>query len=382
MSDPPSSSRDSSLPLRVAIIGGGSGGHLFPAIAVAQHLLGENPETRVLFLVSHRAIDAQVLSSVGWPDDRVLVQQYVSLKSGRNITSRLSMIPSALRAMRAARLALTAFQPDVAVGIGAFASVPGVIAASRRKIPIALLEHNSVPGRATRLLAKRAAVTIAGLPCEARYTVDWPSRLEVIGTPVRRAIADLAGRQLAPSAGSPRLLILGGSQGAHAVNRLVLDALADGRCLPPEWSIVHQTGESDVEPITRQYARLGQSAKVVTFLSDMPSELARASIAVSRAGAVTLQELACAGVPSILIPLSTAAHDHQIRNARYVAAAGGAMIVVETDERAVGKLKEMLKTLTAKASIRDRMSAAIRQTARPDAAAQVAAVIRELVRRE
>ena len=382
MRDPSYNSLESSLPLRVAMIGGGSGGHLFPAIAVAQYLLGQNRETRVLFLVSHRTIDTQVLASVGWPDERMQVQPYVSLKSGSSVTSRISMIPSALRAMRAARLALTEFKPHVAVGVGAFASVPGVIAASRRKIPIALMEQNSVPGRATRLLAKRAEVTIAGLPFEARYGDNWPSRLEVIGTPVRRAIADLAGRRAAPTRGRPRLLILGGSQGARAVNRLVLDALSDGRCLPPEWSIVHQTGESEFESITHEYARLGQSAKVVSFLADMPSELARASIAVSRAGAVTLQELACAGVPAILIPLSSAAHGHQIQNARFMAVDGGAMIVDETDERAAGKLKEMLKTLTAESSVRDCMRAAIRESARPDAAAQVAAVISELVRRE
>ena len=380
MPDPSFDRPSSSLPLRVAMIGGGSGGHLFPAIAVAQHMLGQDPETRVLFLVSHRTIDTCVLASVGWPDERVKVQPYVSLKSGSGVTSSLSMIPSALRAIRAARLALTAFHADVVVGVGAFASVPGVIAASRRKIPIALMEQNSVPGRATRLLAKRAAVTIAGLPFEPRYAKSWPGQLKGIGTPVRRAIADLAGQRAESNAAGRQLLILGGSQGASSVNRLVLDALADGNCLSSEWSIVHQTGESEFESVAREYARAGQPARVVPFLSDMPLELSRTSIAVSRAGAVTLQELACAGVPSILIPLSSAAHGHQMQNARCATADGGAMIVDATDKYAARQLKEMLRNLVSQPSVRERMSTAIRQSARPDAAAQVTAVIRNLVK--
>lgn len=382
MPDPLSHRRESPSSLRVAMIGGGSGGHLFPAIAVAQQLLGECAKTRVLFLVSHRTIDANVLASVGWPDECVQVEPYVSLTSGSRARARLSMIPSVLRAMRAARQALTEFQPDVAVGVGAFASIPGIIAASRRKIPIVLMEQNTVPGRATRLLAKRAAVTITGLPFEPQYAKDWPCLLEFAGTPVRRAIADLAGLPASASGAQLRLLILGGSQGARAVNRLVLEALADNNCLSSGWSIVHQTGVDECESITREYVRLGRSAEVVPFLSDMPGELRRATIAVSRAGAVTLQELACAGVPAVLIPLSSAADGHQVRNARSATAGGGTMILDETDEQAVVQLREMLIILASQPATRERMGLAIRQSARPDAAAHTAAVIRALVRRE
>ena len=365
-------------PLAVAMIGGGSGGHLFPAIAVSHRLLQENSESRILFLVSQRQIDTTVLASVGWPNDRVRVEPYITSQSGGRLPGRLSMIPAAWKAMRSARRTLADFCPDVAIGVGAFASVPGVLAASRRRIPIVLMEHNSVPGKATRLLASRATLTMAGLPLEEQYAARWPSPLVTTGTPLRDEFSRIAHDARITCRNRGRLLILGGSQGARSINRLVLQALADEHCLPSDWEIVHQTGETEVQEISHEYARRGRTARVVSFLPDMPGELAQATMAVSRAGACTLHELSCAGVPSILIPLSSAAEQHQMRNSRLIAAVAGAMVLDETDRNAAEQLRSLMADMASQPELRQRMSQGIRSLARPDAASRVVSLIRSV----
>ena len=360
--------------LRVAFIGGGSGGHLFPAVAIAQELLCQNPESRFLFLTSHRAVDQQVLDASGLSEIEAQVVPYAFMSSMRGIWNSALRLPSLWRSLRQARWSLKAFQPDVVVGLGAMASVPGVVAASRLRLPVVLLEQNCLPGRATRVLARRARLTVFGLPVAEDRLHGWPSTVQTCGTPVRVGIRELAELPVEAICERKRILILGGSQGSHAVNQIVATAFGEGLRIPPEWDIVHQTGEPQVAAIRDQYLRCGITARVAAFFPDMRAELAAASIAISRAGAVTIQELACAGLPSILIPLSTAADNHQFFNALPLALVGAACVIDEKQD-AVNTFKASLEMFLREPDHRLRMAGAIRSFATPNAATEIAGLL-------
>jgi len=364
-----------STSLRVAFVGGGSGGHLFPAVAIAQELLSRDPESRFLFLTSQRAVDQQVLDASGLSEIQAHVVPYASLSSKRGLWSSATRLQSLWRSFRHARRSLKAFQPDVVVGLGALASVPGVVAASRLGLPIILLEQNCLPGKATRVLARRARLTVFGLPVEGIRLQNWGSPVQICGTPVRVGIRELVEIPVAAIPGRKRILILGGSQGSHAVNHIVASAFDEGLKLPPEWDIVHQTGEPQVSEIRDQYRRCGIAARVQAFLSDMRAELAGASIAVSRAGAVTIQELACAGLPSILIPLNTSADNHQYFNACLLEGLGAAFLIDEKRVDAVNTFRRSLEILLCEPDHCQRMVHAIRSLAAPNAAMEIAGLL-------
>lgn len=364
--------------LRCLIAGGGSGGHLFPAIAVVRQLHRAHADARFLFHVSTRPVDRQVLASAGFPNEHVAVAESVRLPSTDVPLSRLTTLPSLWKAYRLARTAVREFQPHVVVGCGALASVPAVLAAHRARIPVVLLEQNSVPGTAIRMLASRASLTLAGLPFDRQVASRWPTPLKVPGTPIRPEISALCEQVKPDKSNAPKLLILGGSQGSQSVNRLILEALADEHCVPSEWQIVHQTGAPQVDDVAAEYARRGRTARVVSFLNDLPQQLADATVVVSRGGAGTIQELACAGVPTILIPFSKAAADHQIINARCLAAQAAAIVVNEQDEDAGQQLRRHLNDLIRRAPLREKLSNGIREFARPHAAAEAAAAILQI----
>ena len=364
--------------LRVAFVGGGSGGHLFPAVAIAQDLLSQDPESRFLFLTSQRAVDQQVLDASGLSEIETQVVPYASLSSKRGLWSSATRLQSLWRSLRQARRSFKAFQPDVVVGLGAMASVPGVVAASRLGLPIMLLEQNCLPGKATRVLARRARLTVFGLPVEGIRLQDWGSPVQVCGTPVRVGIRELAEIPGAAIQERKRILILGGSQGSHSVNQIVATAFDEGLKLPPEWDVVHQTGEPQVAAVRDQYRRCGIAARVEAFLSDMRAELAGASIAVSRAGAVTIQELACAGLPSILIPLSTSADNHQFFNACLLKGRGAAFVIDEKRADAVNTFSLSLEILLSEPDHCQRMVHAIRSLATPNAATEIAGLLCEV----
>lgn len=368
--------------MRVAFIGGGSGGHLFPAVAIAQTLLSQSPESRFLFLTSHRAVDQQILDASGLSVSALQVAPYVSLSSRRGLWNSAMRLTSLLRSLRQARRLLKTFQPDVVVGLGALASVPGVVAASRMGLPVVLLEQNCLPGKATHVLARRGRLTVFGLPVPTDRLQNWPSPVQTCGTPVRVGIRALAEIPVEANLQRKRILILGGSQGSHSVNQLVATAFEEGLKLPPGWEIVHQTGETQVAQIRDQYKTHGIAARVEVFLSDMCAELGAAGIVVSRAGAVSIQELACAGVPSILIPLSTAADNHQMLNARLLERSVAAFVIDEKRIDATHAYRAALEQFLREPDHRLRMSHAIRSFATPDAAIEIARLLTDIAGRD
>ena len=351
-----------SEPLRVVIAGGGTGGHLYPGIAVARELLRRMPDARVSFVGTSRGIEAKVLPREGFELDTIR-SGGLKGKSLADTARGVWLVPLGLG--DAWRI-LSVRRPNVVIGVGGYSSGPVVLTAACRRIPTMLLEQNAVPGLTNRLLSwvvNAAAVTfdstrrffgsksfVSGNPVRPEFLVDGPARPEptVSGQP-------------------PHVLVFGGSQGAHAINVAMMDAapLLGAHALAPR--IVHQTGERDVEAVREAYRRARVVAEVEPFLFDMGRRLNAADLVVCRAGATTLAELTAAGKASILIPLPTATDDHQRRNAEALASQGAADVLLQAE--ATGeRLAARILMLSMDTAHRQRMSAAARAMARPDAA--------------
>lgn len=368
----------------VVFAGGGTGGHLFPGIAVARELLAREPDARVLFIGSQKPIEVDIVGGAGF--------EHVALPSVSPSLSPTRIVASVLnnwRAYRKARAIMARERPTVVVGLGGFASVPPVLAAWRAGVPIVLLEQNVVPGKATRWLSRFAKVVCLPWP-QAANGLPRGVKTVVTGNPIRSEIAKLGepnqsdtpatdhseNLSLACRAGleTPTLLILGGSQGAASLNAAVLDALATLQSELTGWQIVHQTGAADLETIRQRYAALSLPADVQPFFRDMAEQYRRATCVVSRAGATTLAELACAGLPPLLVPLPASAHDHQRLNARLFVDHSAALIV-EPSSPVADSLRGGLVQLLRDSSSRKRLRQNLRTLAQPAAARAVVGVL-------
>ncbi len=351
----------------VILAGGGTGGHLFPGIAVADELVRRDTNTRIQFWGSVKLLEKQIVDAAGY-EHVPLASVPPSLIPGRIWNS----VVRNGQAYRIARTLLAAEQPDVVIGLGGFASVPPVLAARRSGVPVVLLEQNVIPGKATRWLSRFADVVC--LPFDETWKhIPAGVKAVVTGNPIRRKIAELATCEATDLNSPPTLLILGGSQGAATLNAAVLDSLASLVSQLADWRIVHQTGAADCDSIRQRSAALPLQFETQPFLGDMATVYRSATCVISRAGATTLAELACAGIPAILLPLPKSAHDHQRLNARLFADRGAVMIVeegVDAAETARG-LAVSLAELISDASRRERMRQAMRKLARPNAAAAV-----------
>jgi len=346
--------------LRVVIAGGGTGGHLYPGIAVARELLATRPGSVVTFAGTTRGIESRVVPREGFELDTI---RSGGLK-GKSIVERArgaSLIPLGLAD---AWGLLSRRRPDLVMGVGGYSSGPVVLVASLRGIPTMLLEQNAVPGLTNRLLAR--VVRAAAVTYESTGAF-FGRKAFVSGNPVRAEF--VRATQAAPSAAGPdvRLLVFGGSQGAHAINVAMVEAAPALAALGLSLRLVHQTGERDVEMVRGGYAAAGVKAKVEPFIYDMGTQLAEADLVICRAGATTLAELTAAGKPSVLIPLPTATDDHQRKNAEALAEVGAAEVLLQKD--ATGAvLAQTVASLIRDEPRRARMSAAARSLARPDAA--------------
>ncbi len=350
--------------LRVVIAGGGTGGHLYPGIAVARELLSRRPDATVTFAGTARGIESRVVPREGFELDTI---RSGGLK-GKSIADRLrgaTLVPLGL--FDAARI-LARRRPALVIGVGGYSSGPVVLAAALRGIPTMLLEQNAVPGLTNRLLAR--VVRAAAVTYESTRAF-FGSKAFVSGNPVRAEFVGgmKASTQEGEHARSSGIgvLIFGGSQGAHAINVAMVEAASRLAAFEAPLRIVHQTGEKDVDLVRAGYAAAGLQAEVEPFLYDMARRIGEADLIVSRAGATTLAELTAAGKPAILIPLPTATDDHQRKNAEAMASAGAAEVILQAD--ATGEsLAVRIMDLARDAAARARMGTAARALARPDAA--------------
>ncbi len=352
-------------PLRVVIAGGGTGGHLYPGIAVARAMTARRPGMVVTFAGTARGIETRVVPREGFELD-VIRSGGLKGKSMRALISGVGLLPvSALDAWRL----LSRRAPQLVIGVGGYSSGPVVALAALRGIPTLLLEQNAVPGLTNRLLAplvRAAAVT---------YESTLPffrGKGFVAGNPVRAEFLRQPNHRVDEAPGAAlRVLIFGGSQGAHAINVACVEAAPKLAAAVPPLDVTHQTGERDLVRVRDGYAGAGLAARVEPFLFEMEREMNRADLVVSRAGATTLAEITAAGKPSILIPLPTATDDHQRKNAEVLAAAGAAD-VIDQRELSGNRLAVRIMALAADPAGRRAMAVAARALAKPDAAAVIA----------
>ena len=362
------------MSLSVLIAGGGTGGHLYPGIAVARELLARGSDAQVTFVGTAAGIEARVIPREGF---RLELIRSAGLK-GKSLGALargLALLP--LAAIDAGRV-ISATRPSVVIGVGGYSSGPVVMLAALRGIPTLLMEQNAMPGATNRSLARfvrAAAVTYE------QAVPFFGSKAFVAGNPVRPEFFETRGAydEHSQPPGAARILVFGGSQGAHAINMAMVEAAARLAAVAPQVAITHQAGERDVEMVRNGYQRAGLEARVEPFLFAMDREMKTANLVICRAGATTLAELTAAGRPSILIPLPTATDDHQRKNAEALVSKGAALMI-DQRELTGERLATEILALAGDSAARMEMSARARQMARPDAAKVIVDKVLELAR--
>lgn len=355
--------------LAVVFAGGGTGGHLYPGLAVARELARQRPEVQISFAGTARGLEATVVPREGFPLDLI---RSVGIK-GQSLAARARGIGMLVPSTQDAWELLSRRRPSVVIGVGGYSSGPVVMLAALRRVPTLVLEQNVVPGLTNRLLAR--VVDAAAVSYDDTRSF-FGARAFVSGNPVRAEFFDV-GEPPAMVGRPPQVLVLGGSQGAHAVNVAMVAAMPLVLARLPGVALVHQTGTRDLEVIRRGYQDHAVAAEASAFLDPVVEAVRRADLIVCRAGATTLAELAAAGRPAILIPFPAATDDHQRKNAAVLARQDAAVVLDERDltPRA---LADAIVTLVGDADRLARMRAAVRTLARPRAAADIAARIQEL----
>jgi UDP-N-acetylglucosamine--N-acetylmuramyl-(pentapeptide) pyrophosphoryl-undecaprenol N-acetylglucosamine transferase len=344
--------------MRVILAGGGTGGHVIPAVAIANQLKHDY-SAEILFIGTARGIENRLVPAAGYPLQLVRVGALKSV----SLSTRLKTSFDLPRAIWDAGRMLSEFAPDVVIGVGGYASGPAMLSAVVKHIPTLAFEPNVVPGFANRMVAR----FVSGAAVHFEETAKYFRHAEVTGVPVRRAFFEIPPKR----GGTPTVLIFGGSQGAHAINEAMI------RCLPvlqreaPGIRIIHQTGERDYNDALAAYRSLGNSAEVHKFIDDMPAAFAHADLVVCRSGASTVAEIAAAGKPAIFVPFPRAADDHQSRNAEALAKHGAAVVVEESKLEGVW-LAETIAALLQDSRGLQKMSQAARELAHPNAAREIA----------
>ena len=393
--------------LHIVFTGGGTGGHLFPGLAVAEQLVGEVSRVRITFVGSGKRFERRHVAAAGF--------EYLALPCRprpRRVRDLFTFLVQNLAGYLAARRFLAEENVAAVVGLGGYASVPMARAAANRGVPLVLLEQNATAGRATRWLARRATLVCTAM-AQSRSNFRCRCPVRVTGTPIRKQRVQGSGFRVQdfefdlypqvlnpepqtlhpfllaprPSSLAPlaarRLVVLGGSNGARSLNENVPRALYKIRAKLDGWQIVHQSGEPGFERARELYRKFGLEATVVAFIPDVPQVLAASNLAVCRCGGTTLAELAAAGVPAILLPYPHATDDHQRKNAEVFTTAGGSLLLDrrELSGRLDDHLAGAISDLLADPARRKRMSAAMRRFARPKAAENVAAMVLEVAAR-
>ena len=363
--------------LRIVIAGGGTGGHLYPGIAVAREIRSRRPDAQISFVGTSKGIEARAVPLEGFPLDLI---RSGGIK-GKSIVARgrgAALLPVSLVD---AWGVVSRRRPHVVIGVGGYSSGPVVLVAALRGVPTLLLEQNAVPGLTNRMLASFA--TAAAVTFESTTTF-FGAKAFVSGNPVRpeflQAVESQTESDTDDQVSSARLLVFGGSQGAHAINLAMVEAAEELAARAPRLRLTHQTGERDVELVRAANRKAQLEAVVAPFFDDLGRQLARADLIVCRAGATTLAEITAAGKAAILIPLPTATDDHQRKNAEALVEAGAADMLMQSD--LTGRtLAQRILTLAADRAVRTRMSAAARTLARPGAARVIVDRVMELVQR-
>jgi UDP-N-acetylglucosamine--N-acetylmuramyl-(pentapeptide) pyrophosphoryl-undecaprenol N-acetylglucosamine transferase len=347
--------------MRVIVAGGGTGGHVIPALAIAQELRSRY-NAHVVFVGTARGIETRLVPAAGF--DLHLIE--VGGLNRVDFATRLKTLLDLPRAVMASAKLIREFRPDVMVGVGGYASGPAMLAAAMLNVPTVAFEPNVVPGFANRLVAP----TVRAAAVHFEQTCHYFRNCHVTGVPVRREFFSVLKR---PIDARPTLLVFGGSQGASAINRVVLESLSRLMEAVPSIYVIHQTGERDYPEAQITYLQARLAAEVAPFIDDMPDAFARADLVLCRSGASTVAEIAAAGKPAIFVPLPTAADDHQRHNAATLAAGGAARLLPQAELTADLLVAEITSLLCDRAGL-TKMSEAARGFAHPEAAAKIASL--------
>jgi UDP-N-acetylglucosamine--N-acetylmuramyl-(pentapeptide) pyrophosphoryl-undecaprenol N-acetylglucosamine transferase len=345
--------------MRVIVAGGGTGGHVIPALAIAQELRSCY-DAEVMFVGTPRGIEKRLVPAAGYPLQLI----EVGALNHVNLATRLKTMTDLPRALMASAKIIRKFAPDVMIGVGGYASGPAMMMGGLLRIPTIAFEPNVVPGFANRLIAR----TVKAAAVQFETTCKYFHNCQVTGVPVRREFFHVPPR---PRDAQPTLLVFGGSQGAHAINQAVLEALPKLAGALPGLTILHQTGEKDYVDAQAIYLKQMIPAEVSPFIDDMPGAFARADLVLCRSGASTVAEITAAGKPAIFVPLPTAADDHQRHNADVLVAGNAARLLPQaalSTERLVAEISSLLGDRV----LLGNMATAARGFAHPDAAARIA----------
>lgn len=348
---------------RLLLAGGGTGGHLFPAVAVAEDFLEQEPGTEVLFVVTGRPVEEAVLSPRGFASRRIAASGLM----GKSFSERLVSLGKLPVGLVQSAAIIRSFRPDLVFCVGGYSSGPVGLAARLMGRPVAVQEQNSVPGMTNRRLGRLADLVFISFASSREF---FPAgKVHLTGNLIRKEIAALAEGATPRTGDGFHLLVVGGSQGAHAVNEAVLGAMGRLAAEVGGLSVKHQTGASDVERARAVYEGLGAEAEVSVFIQDMVGAYLWADLVVARAGASTVAELAALARPAVFIPLP-AADNHQEINARSVVDLGGAEVIPQAS-LIPDLLANRILELGRDPDRRRRMGEAARQAARPHAAGEI-----------
>ena len=348
--------------LRILIAGGGTGGHIIPALAVARELVGRHG-AEVLFVGTARGLETRLVPEAGFALRLIEVGPLKSV----SLATRLRTVLRLPRSFFDCKTLMREFKPGAVLGVGGYASGPAMAAALQLKIPTMAFEPNAMPGLANRLVGKRVQAAAVNFPTAAK----WFRNCEVTGIPVRPEFFALK----PPTGSNPHLLVFGGSQGARIFNihlPKVIAALLDA---VPGLTVMHQSGTRHIEPTQAAYAASGADParwQVRPFLDDMPARFAQAHLVMARSGASTVAELAAAGKPALLVPFAAATDEHQRRNAEAMVNAGAAVMLLEREMEVPGQLLNALTGLLTAPERQAAMAAAARSQAHPGAAERIA----------
>lgn len=352
-----------SIPLRIVIAGGGTGGHLFPGLAIAQEFSARHSDTRVLFIGTDREFEGEAVSRAGFRHLSVTAE---GIKGRGLLKSTRAALKIPVGLVQALAM-LFRFGPDLVIGVGGYSSGPVILAAWILGKKIALQEQNLLPGITNRILARFADRIYVSFAESADRIGREKARLT--GNPVRQAIIDAAGEVETDPQRPFTVLVIGGSQGAHAINLAVIESL-DRLRQPDRYRFIHQTGEADRAIVEAEYRRRGVSGTVEPFFHDMARCYRNADLVICRAGATTVAEVTAIGIGIVFIPFPFAADDHQTLNAGSLADRGAAEMIPEKDLTGA-RLAEKIEFYARHPARLSEMALKARACGRPDAAAAI-----------
>jgi UDP-N-acetylglucosamine--N-acetylmuramyl-(pentapeptide) pyrophosphoryl-undecaprenol N-acetylglucosamine transferase len=363
-------------PIRMLLTGGGTGGHLFPAIAAAEAMCARRPGSKIMFVGTRRKMDRTSLAGYGYEVKSIHCFGLKGKKIGALIKAVAVLPISFVEAM----VRIITFRPDVVLGVGGYVTGPVIAAAKFLGKKAVIHEQNSIPGLANRKLGSLADRICISIPESGKFFPE--EKVTFSGNPVRKQILELAEKDVDIKRNDKfTILILGGSQGAHRVNELVVEALTQHKDIYSQnIKVIHQTGVTDCDMVKNRYQKSAVDANVQPFFQDMVSVYKKADLLVSRAGATTLAELAVLGKPAILIPYPHAADNHQDKNADHYVEGGGC---VKFSEHALSSrtLAEQIESILANVERRSEMSKKMINLSHPMAAEKIVDVCIENIDR-